>query len=106
LVLPKSGLSADLLKLVGQEIILGIRPEHLSVVADLVPAASSVTARIDRVEFSGADLLLRLLVGPVTLFARVAAGSKLVVGRQVRVSVPLSRALYYGQSGGLLASQP
>lgn len=106
LVLPESGLSAEVLNQMGQEIILGIRPEHVSVVTDLAPAASSVTARIARAEFFGADLLLRLSIGSVTLVARVPAGANLAAGQQVRVSIPLSKALCYRKSGGLLVPPP
>ena len=100
LSLPKADLSGDLANYVGKEIILGIRPEHVSIVTDPLPGEPTATGRIASVEYSGADLVLHLLIEAVTLAARVPAGVSLTPGQQVKVALRLSKSQCYEPGSG------
>ena len=61
--------------------MLGVRPEHIALVHD-----AGVDARVDAIEYLGADSLLTCRVGGQTLAVRVAGRMGLSQGDATRLS--------------------
>ncbi len=89
----------------GQRVLLGIRPEQLT----LGDAASpddfhpTITATLKAVEFVGAEAILRMTVGDEIFQARADANVGLAPGQSVAVAFDLRRArVFDAATGGML----
>lgn len=90
---------------VGRLILLGIRPESISVGQDAVRASATqpITALVRSAQFAGAETILRLGLGSLNLTARVKSPDGFQTGQTVRLAFDLKRArIYDGISGALL----
>ncbi|MBI4498565.1 MAG: ATP-binding cassette domain-containing protein, partial [Chloroflexi bacterium] len=89
---------------VGQRVVAGIRPEHLSLVSAPQPAAATLVARIDVAETLGAEAILYLVIGETNLVARTPYSPELRAGRDVAIAVdPAKVHLFDGQTQEALA---
>lgn len=84
----------------GQEILLGIRPEHISL-ADS-PRPQSIPGQLYVVQALGAETLVNLLVGGATVSVRIFSDEPLRLSGQVWIKPDLQRAQLYGASGELI----
>ena len=99
LKLPEEKANAEELKdYIGQEVVVGLRPEAISDVADAVAAAPeySFDVNVDVTELMGAEIYLYLTVGdpedePTSLIARVSSRSQSRAGDKIKVAVDMSR---------------
>ena len=83
----------DLADYIGQEVIIGLRPEaihdepmNLATFAD-----STIDAYVDVTELMGAEIYLYLTVGETSLIARVNARSTSRAGDNIKVALDVSR---------------
>ena len=99
LKLPEEKATAEELKdYIGQEVVVGLRPEAISDVADAVAANPeySFEVNVDVTELMGAEIYLYLTVGdpedePTSLIARVSSRSQSRAGDKIKVAVDMSR---------------
>ena len=99
LKLPDEKANAEELKdYIGQEVVVGLRPEAISDVADAVAANPeySFDVNVDVTELMGAEIYLYLTVGdpedePTSLIARVSSRSQSRAGDKIKVAVDMSR---------------
>ena len=99
LKLPEEKANAEELKdYIGQEVVIGLRPEAISDNADAVAATPeySFEVNVDVTELMGAEIYLYLTVGdpedePTSLIARVSSRSQSRAGDKITVSVDMSR---------------
>ena len=99
LKLPEEKANAEELKdYIGQEVVIGLRPEAISDVADAVAANPeySFEVNVDVTELMGAEIYLYLTVGdpedePTSLIARVSSRSQSRAGDKIKVAVDMSR---------------
>ena len=99
LKLPEEKANAEELKdYIGQEVVVGLRPEAISDVADAVAANPeySFDVNVDVTELLGAEIYLYLTVGdpedePTSLIARVSSRSQSRAGDKIKVAVDMSR---------------
>jgi multiple sugar transport system ATP-binding protein len=106
LTLPKAQLLPELKSHVGKEILLGFRPEHVSIASNSAPDDSAIPARITSLEYAGADLVVQLSAGPARLAARVPAEMNLAPGQEVNIALHFPKCLCYDPiSGRLIPSQ-
>jgi len=90
---------------IGQEILLGLRPEHIleSARRAAAPYGSEVTATIEVVEPLGAETFLNLTTGAHTLVARVPAGVRPAVNEKLSLLFDMSQAHYFdGKTGQVI----
>ena len=102
LMLPNAHLLPELKSHIGKEILLGIRPEHVTIASNSVPDDSAITARITSLEYSGADLVVQLTADSMKLAARVPAEINFAPGQEVRVALPFPKCLCYDPVSGSL----
>ena len=99
LKLPEEKANAEELKdYIGQDVVVGLRPEAISDVADAVAANPeySFEVNVDVTELMGAEIYLYLTVGdpedePTSLIARVSSRSQSRAGDKIKVAVDMSR---------------
>ena len=99
LKLPDEKANAEELKdYIGQEVVIGLRPEAISDSADAVAANPeySFEVNVDVTELMGAEIYLYLTVGdpedePTSLIARVSSRSQSRAGDKINVAVDMSR---------------
>ena len=99
LKLPEEKATAEELQdYIGQEVVVGLRPEAISDVADAVAANPeySFEVNVDVTELMGAEIYLYLTVGdpedePTSLIARVSSRSQSRAGDKIKVAVDMSR---------------
>ena len=99
LKLPEEKAKAEeLTDYIGQEVVVGLRPEAISDVADAVAANPeySFEVNVDVTELMGAEIYLYLTVGdpedePTSLIARVSSRSQSRAGDKIKVAVDMSR---------------
>ena len=99
LKLPDEKANAEELKdYIGAEVVVGLRPEVISDVADTVAATPeySFEVNVDVTELMGAEIYLYLTVGdpedePTSLIARVSSRSQSRAGDKIKVAVDMSR---------------
>ena len=99
LKLPDEKANAEELKdYIGQEVVIGLRPEAISDSADAVAANPeySFEVNVDVTELMGAEIYLYLTVGdpedePTSLIARVSSRSQSRAGDKIKVAVDMSR---------------
>jgi multiple sugar transport system ATP-binding protein len=76
----------------GRELVVGLRPEHLSVANGSGPAdAATVPATVDVVEYLGDEQLVHLHAGDVELVAKVSVERRLQTGQAVTLAVELDK---------------
>jgi len=76
---------------VGAEVTLAIRPEHVSLHADSKAAADAVRGKVTSKNYLGDAALLEVEVNGVSLLAKLAGDSDLVIGQQATVELPSHR---------------
>ena len=99
LKLPEEKANAEELKdYIGQEVVIGLRPEAISDNADAVAANPeySFEVNVDVTELMGAEIYLYLTVGdpedePTSLIARVSSRSQSRAGDKIKIAVDMSR---------------
>ena len=99
LKLPEEKANAEELKdYIGQEVVIGLRPEAISDNADAVAATPeySFEVNVDVTELVGAEIYLYLTVGdpedePTSLIARVSSRSQSRAGDKIKIAVDMSR---------------
>jgi multiple sugar transport system ATP-binding protein len=86
----------------GKPVILGIRPEHLTLRGSLGagPADASVEAIIDRAESPGADTFYHLRAASYSFVARLNCGLQAAPGTQVSVAFDLTQARFFDPHSG------
>lgn len=84
----------------GEEVILGIRPEHLNIVANNKPGAISV--KVEYIDDMGADKLIQAmsLCGRVRFSIRTSADTE-VIDNQLALDLVVSKANLFHQKTGL-----
>ena len=102
LILPRSSFSGALASLDGHQVTLGIRPEYLRLGAEIHPRTLGLPARVERMEFLGADRLLHLSAGQFSLIARVPSTTSAAPGQPVQFSLRLSDCLFFEPGTGKL----
>ena len=88
----------ELQEYIGKEVVIGLRPEAISDVAETVEANPeySFEVNVDVTELMGAEIYLYLTVGdpedePTSLIARVSSRSQSRAGDKIKVSFDMSR---------------
>jgi len=83
----------ELAEYIGQEVVVGLRPECISDDAKVVEAnaESSFDVSVEVTELMGAEIYLYLSVGETNLIARVSSRSTTRAGDQIKVSFDMSR---------------
>ena len=76
-----------------RDLVIGIRPEHIKVVD-----STGITARVEHVEYLGADLLLDCSVGSSKMLARVDGGAHVQPQSQVQLAWS-SKQMHFFNSG-------
>jgi multiple sugar transport system ATP-binding protein len=90
--IPLPGLSASPRIAAGSEVILGIRPEHLSVPNDREKdSAVGISAEVEVVEPTGGEAIITFNAAGVELIGRVGYRHGLKVGNHVRLGVDLGQ---------------
>lgn len=86
----------------GQRVMLGFRPEHLTLGGAASPKDSPprITASLKTMEFAGAEKILRLTVGEETFQVRAGAHVALTLGQSTSVRFDLSRARVFDAATG------
>jgi len=102
LPLPK-GRERVLRALDAREVVLGLRPEHISDVAvnPSCPSEARVECRVEVVEPLGAEVYLHLLIGGQPLTARVNPDTQARAGETLQVTLDLDRAHFFDAGSGL-----
>ena len=72
-------------------LIVGLRPEHLEVANGDVSDAARIPAVVDVVEYLGDEQLVHLHAGEVELIAKLPIESRLSVGQDVKLAVPIEK---------------
>ncbi len=72
----------------GGELIIGVRPEHLTISADTVADSIALPASVDVVEFLGNEELVHATVAGTDVVALVPSATDPQVGEKVRLTVP------------------
>jgi multiple sugar transport system ATP-binding protein len=81
---------------VGREMLLGVRPEHLSVAGpEPPPGAARLPATVEAIERLGPVSHVSLRAGPNTLVARMDAACGLDVGQPVLLAVAMDEAQFF-----------
>ena len=87
----------DLIKYIGEEVVMGIRPEAISDEAAAVNVAdeTSFDVSVDVTELMGAEIYLYLTIGDTKLIARVSSRSASRAGDVITVSFDTSRIHFF-----------
>jgi multiple sugar transport system ATP-binding protein len=88
-----------LLACVGQPVVLGLRPEHITP-AGAENAAGRVEARLERVETTGAESLVYLSNGGGGFVARAPAAFSAAAGQSVAVCFAMGEAHFFDTATG------
>jgi iron(III) transport system ATP-binding protein len=76
---------------VGAAVTLAIRPEHVNLHADSRAAADAVHGKVTSKNYLGDAALLEVEVNGVSLLAKLAGDSDLVIGQQAAIELPSHR---------------
>src|SRR3954451_18130348 len=88
----------------GQQVTLGMRPEHLAPTPD---DASAISGQIEMVEPLGADTLVHVSVGAYNVTARLPHSTQVQVGEHIALSVaPESVYLFDAETGQRIRGNP
>lgn len=85
----------------GRDIVMGLRPENISITAGEEPPEQGVRAVVEAVEMMGAETHLHLRAGAAPCVARVPAGSAVVVGEKVPVAFDGGKARFFNRDTGV-----
>ena len=88
----------------GEPVLLGVRPEYLTLSTEAAPASLHGTVAI--VEDLGTAALVSVEVGEVTVAATVPEGTEPDIGRDAWLTPVPGRALLYRADGELVAARP
>ena len=86
------GYDAETSLVVGREVVLGIRPEHIAVDADITSVEQTHSATVDIEEPMGADNLLWLKLAGQSLSVRIAGTRRYAPGSSVNLAFDMSVA--------------
>ena len=92
--LPENKANApELADYIGNEVIVGLRPEAISDEAKVVEAnpETSIDVNVDVTELMGAEIYLYLNIGETNMIARVSSRSQSRAGQQIKVNFDMSR---------------
>ena len=83
----------ELAEYIGNEVIVGLRPEAISDDAKVVEANpdTSIDVNVDVTELMGAEIYLYLTIGETNMIARVSSRSQSRAGQQIKVNFDMSR---------------
>ncbi len=81
----------ELQEYIGQEVVVGIRPEDIDDEATEAPEDSTVDAFVDVTELMGAEIYLYLTIGETNLTARVSPRSKSKAGDTINITFDTSK---------------
>ena len=82
----------------GQAMVLGIRPEHLSI--EVRPGWAPIEGRVELVEMMGAETLLHLRCGSERCVARLPLMAHFQLGATVRVHADLTQMRFFDAATG------
>jgi multiple sugar transport system ATP-binding protein len=85
-------------KLMGKQVILGIRPEHLS--NGNAPGLASIEATVQMVETTGADAFVRLGQGQAQFVMRAPGHDRPAINQKRRLNFDLSAAHFFDAATG------
>lgn len=91
--------AAQLRKYVDQKVILGVRPEN--VIIPLNSDRGQLPAQVELIELLGADALVHLRAGTISLMARVSDAEALQDKEKVCVEIDMTRAHFFDPASGL-----
>jgi multiple sugar transport system ATP-binding protein len=74
-----------------REMIVGLRPEHLTVANGSAPNAATIPADVDVVEYLGDEQLVHLHSGEIELVAKVPVEPRLTAGQSITLALPLEK---------------
>ena len=94
LLLPEEK-EAALKTFAGEEVVMGLRPEHISLAPRLPTAGRDLAATVEVVEPMGAEIHLHLRSGEHLFVARVAGSERPHVGEVVQVNLDLPKARFF-----------
>ncbi len=95
--------SARLQKWQDRQVVLGLRPEAITLHTATIPdAATSIAATVKGVEPLGADTFVHLTVGSQALIARVASKLRARVGDSCRLEFEMAQAHFFDPAGTLV----
>ncbi|MFK7997688.1 MAG: ABC transporter ATP-binding protein [Granulosicoccus sp.] len=92
---PMNLIKADELGVVAPDILVGVRPEHVRL-SDTV----GVKARVEHVEYLGADVLLDCRIGNAKLLARIEGHADVQPQAEVRLIWKQDQMHFFGNDGG------
>ena len=83
----------ELADYIGNEVVVGLRPEAISDDAKAVEANpdTSIDVNVDVTELMGAEIYLYLNIGETNMIARVSSRSQSRAGQQIKVNFDMSR---------------
>jgi len=81
----------------GRSVVVGIRPEHLE---RTTPEMAVITGQVEMVEMLGADMLIHIAHGPVTVLARLPHGPQPDVGSKMHFAAQPSRVFLFDPVSG------
>ena len=90
----------------GQRVVLGFRPEHLTLRDAALPKDShpTITATLQTMEFTGAEMLLRFAIGGLTFQVRSGTNVALTPGQIASVVIDLRQVRVFDAATGDLLS--
>ena len=88
----------------GRGVVVGIRPEHLTVAEPGAPFTSCLHGTVDRVEDVGSFAMAWIDVGPWRVKARLAADRLPVPGNRIELAVDRRHIHFFDPVGGLAVS--
>ncbi|MBY3231705.1 ABC transporter ATP-binding protein [Rhizobium laguerreae] len=84
----------------GKEVLLGLRPEWLSLVGNEATPFPTIDVYVEVVEPTGPDIFVASKLGERDIMARLPTGSRIRVGEIARFSVDLSKAVLFDAETG------
>jgi multiple sugar transport system ATP-binding protein len=85
----------------GRDIVLGLRPEDLSVAGDISDSDALISTVVELVEPVGNEMFLNLRAGAEPLIARVPPGPPPAAGAEIRLHCPPQRLHVFDAGSGL-----
>lgn len=80
----------------GEEMIAGVRPEHITHVTEQKkPFASSFKARVEVNENLGSELIVHVSAGDERLTVRLDSSTSLAAGDSIQLAVKMDKAVFF-----------
>ncbi|MBB3945376.1 multiple sugar transport system ATP-binding protein [Rhizobium skierniewicense] len=89
----------------GQQVLLGLRPEWLSLVTDAGNTLARIDMEVDVIEPTGPDVFVALRAGEQEIMARLPTGTPVRTGQKAAFSIDLSKAVLFDAESGLALSK-